>query len=73
MSNPTDERLVYNDPVSHEAVNVDGANYKSFYNQKTYFFVNLTNKQIFDEDPSLWISTPHGAQTSSALTPVADE
>ncbi len=64
------EHDVWTDPVSHLEVKPDGAHHSSFYNGKTYHFSDKTNKQVFDEDPQLWVSTAHASETSASLPPV---
>lgn len=64
---------VWVDPVSHLSVDPAKSKDRSFYNGKMYHFEDGVNKKTFDEDPSLWISTPHASETSASLTPVADE
>jgi len=55
------------DPVSHRPVNPDRAAAKSFYHGRTYYFESRVNKDTFDDDPQLWISTPHASMTSASL------
>jgi hypothetical protein len=35
-----------------------------------YHFEDLTNKQTFDQDPQLWVSTPHASETSASVDPI---
>jgi len=65
----TDDEEIAIDPVSHEDVDMRHAAGKSYYRHQTYYFATIVNKQIFDQDPQLWVPTPHGSMTSSALSP----
>ena len=67
------EREIFIDPVSHEKLNRETSVGRSVYNGLAYHFTSRVNKDIFDEDPQLWISTPHASLTSVDLTPVDDE
>ncbi len=73
MSSYITDHDVWVDPVSHEAVDPAKSKDRSFFNGKMYHFNDGVNKRTFDEDPELWISTPHASETSASLTPVADE
>ena len=66
------EHDVREDPVSHEAVDPRTASHQSFYAGRHYHFANIVNKQIFDEDPQLWVSTPHASETSASLSPLGE-
>ena len=57
------------DPVSHEEVDVRRAAGTSHYLHRTYYFATKVNKQIFDDDPQLWVPTPHASVTSANLPP----
>lgn len=61
------------DPVSHDRVDSESARWHSSYNGKLYHFTTRESKKIFEEDPQLWISTPHASVNSAALEPVNDE
>jgi YHS domain-containing protein len=67
MATATDRRNVFVDPVSHEPVEPGQVAGRSFYNGHTYHFKTLVNKRTFDEDPQLWVSTPHASQNSSNI------
>lgn len=60
---------VREDPVSHEKVDTRTSPHQSFYAGRHYHFENIANKQVFDEDPQLWVSTPHVSETSASLPP----
>lgn len=62
-----DRRNVWTDPVSHELVEPGYDAGRSFYNGHTYHFQSRVNKQTFDDDPQLWISTPHASMNSAAI------
>jgi len=66
------EHDVWTDPVSHLEVDPARSKHRSFYNGKMYHFVDLTSKQTFDEDPQLWVSTPHASEISSNLSPTGE-
>ena len=57
------------DPVSHRAIDPRRAHGKSFYRHTMYYFESRVNKTTFDEDPELWIPTPHASLTSSSIAP----
>lgn len=67
MAHATDLRNVYVDPISHEQVDPQGYAARSFFNGHTYHFGSVLNKQIFDDDPQLWISTPHASMNSANI------
>ncbi len=62
-------RDIFTDPVSHESVDPADALHRSFYEGHMYHFASLVNKQTFDQDPQLWVSTPHASVTSASLSP----
>ena len=62
MSEPI---VIVTDPVSHVTLNRDDAVAKSAFNGTMYYFADPVNKQSFDEDPMLWVSTPHASLTSA--------
>lgn len=61
--------VIVTDPVSHVTLNRDEAVAKSAYNGTMYYFADRVNKQSFDEDPMLWVSTPHASMTSADVDP----
>jgi YHS domain-containing protein len=67
MANATDRRIVNIDPVSHEEVDPDQAAGRSYYRGRTYHFATLVNKRTFDDDPQLWIPTPHASMNSANI------
>lgn len=67
MADAMEEKDVWIDAVSHEPVDPDTSRNRSFYAGRMYHFNTLVNKQTFDEDPQLWVSTPHAGETSSSL------
>lgn len=67
-----EERDIWVDPVSHEPVDRALSRDQSFYAHHMYHFVSRSNKQTFDADPELWISTPHSSPTSAALSPIGE-
>jgi len=67
QSHAADGRTVMIDPVSHEPVEPGMAAGRSFFNGHTYHFRTLVNKRTFDDDPELWISTPHSSMNSAAI------
>jgi len=72
--NPQDSRHdVWIDAVSHEAVSEHDHHYQSFYDGKHYHFKDSVNKQTFDEDPQLWVSTAHASQTSAHLSATGED
>lgn len=73
MTDPIADKDVWTDPVSHEAVDPALSRNRSFYNGHMYHFVTLVNKQTFDQDPQLWVSTPHAAQNSASLNAIGDD
>jgi YHS domain-containing protein len=73
MTTISGERDILIDPVSHEEVDVKHSGGSSFYCGHRYFFIDWVNKRTFDENPQLWIPTPHGSLTSAALSHVEDE
>jgi YHS domain-containing protein len=73
MTFSIDERDVFVDPVSHQSVDPDSFAGRSYYNGHMYYFTSRVNKDTFDDDPELWVPTPHCSLTSANLTPVADE
>ncbi len=66
------EHDVWVDPVSHQTVDRESSQYQSFYAGRHYHFADLTSKQTFDEDPQLWVSTPHASETSASLSPIGE-
>ena len=66
------EHNVWTDAVTHRAVDPDTAREQSFYNGKTYHFESATSKATFDQDPQLWVSTPHASETSAHITPTGE-
>ena len=60
------------DPVTHLAVDPRTSQHQSFYDGRHYHFMDLTSKQTFDEDPQLWVSTPHASETSAHITPTGE-
>ena len=69
MAYEESEHDVWVDVVTHVAVDPDTSRDQSFYNGKTYHFADRTSKETFDEDPQLWVSTPHASETSAHITP----
>lgn len=67
-----EERDVWVDPISHEAVDPQRSKHRSFHAGHMYHFASLTNKQQFDEDPELWVPAPHAVQTSAHITSYDD-
>ena len=63
---------VWIDPVSHQKVDSRTSQHQSFYNGRHYHFADLVSKQAFDEDPQLWVSTPHVSDTSASLSPTGE-
>lgn len=72
MADNGPEHDVWTDPVSHLEVDPDRSRHSSFYNGVTYHFSDATSKQVFDEDPQLWVSTAHASETSANLPPVEE-
>jgi len=72
MKNEDADHDVWEDPVSHQPVDPQGSPHQSFYAGRFYHFADVTNKQIFDEDPQLWVSTPHVSETSASLSPIGE-
>jgi YHS domain-containing protein len=66
------EHDVWVDPVSHREVDPSISQHESFYAGRHYHFADLTSKQTFDEDPQLWVSTPHASETSASLSPTGE-
>ena len=66
------EHDVWTDAVTHRAVDPDMARDQSFYGGKTYHFESAASKATFDENPALWVSTPHASETSAHLTPTGE-
>ncbi len=66
------EHDVWTDAVTHRAVDPDADHHRSFYNGKTYHFESATSKGTFDDDPELWVSTPHASETSAHITPTGE-
>jgi YHS domain-containing protein len=66
------ERDVWTDPVSHQPVDQATAKHQSFYAGHMYHFGTLVNKQTFDQDPELWIPTPHASVTSASLSSIGE-
>ncbi len=60
------------DPVSQQPVDPRTAPHQSFYAGRHFYFTDLTNKQTFDGDPQLWVSTPHASVTSASLSPIGE-
>lgn len=73
MTNIGDDRDVFVDPVSHLPVDREHAAGKSFYRGHMYYFTSRVNKETFDDDPQLWISTPHASVTSASVLPDRDD
>ena len=69
MDHNADERDIFTDAVSHEAVNPNSPAGKSFYRGQMYYFTSKANKEIFDADPGLWIPSAHGSVNSSSIMP----
>lgn len=67
-----DSHDVWVDAVSHRPVDPATSRNKSFYAGKMYHFEDRTNKQQFDEDPQLWVSTAHASETSAHLSPIGE-
>ncbi len=67
MAHAVDTRNVYVDPVSHEQVDPNNYAARYHFNGRTYHFATVENKQIFNDDPMLWISTPHASVNSSNI------
>ena len=72
MAYKESEHDVWVDPVSHEAVDPDKSRLQSFYAGKHYHFADAINKRTFDDDPQLWVSTPHVSETSASLSPTGE-
>ena len=72
MSDENRDIDVLVDPVSHQSVDPRTSPHQSFYAGRHYHFADLTNKQIFDEDPQLWVSTAHVSETSASLSPIGE-
>jgi YHS domain-containing protein len=70
--NVAEERDIWTDPVSHQPVDGTRSKHQSFYAGHMYHFETLVNKQTFDEDPQLWISTAHAGVTSATLSPIGE-
>jgi YHS domain-containing protein len=70
MADTNELHDVWVDAVSHLPVDPDKAKHRSFYAGKMYHFEDLTNKQTFDQDPQLWVSTPHASETSASVDPI---
>ena len=66
------EHNVWEDLISHEQVDPRTSSYQSFYAGRHYHFVSSVNKQVFDEDPQLWVSTPHASDTPASLSPIGE-
>ncbi len=69
MSSDPQDTNVWIDPVSHKPVDPAASRDRSFFNGKMYHFADGINKRTFDEDPELWVSTPHASETSASLMP----
>ena len=67
-----EERDVWVDPVGHQPVDPAAVQHQSFYAGHLYHFASLTNKQTFDQDPQLWVSTAHASTTSAHLSPIGE-
>jgi len=72
MADNDDQHDVWTDPVSHMPVDPAKSRNQSFYAGKMYHFEDGVNKQTFDEDPQLWVSTPHASETSAHLSPIGE-
>lgn len=72
MNSQDSEHDVWIDAVSHEAVPQSNHRFQSFYDGKHYHFTDAVNKQTFDEDPQLWVSTAHASQTSAHLSSIGE-
>ena len=62
---------VWIDAVTHVTVDPK-SRYQSFYAGKHYHFMDAVNKRTFDDDPQLWVSTPHASETSASLSPIGE-
>ena len=67
MNIDANDHDVWVDAVSHQAADPAQSRDRSFYEGKMYHFVDGVNKEIFDQDPQLWVSTAHASETSSSL------
>ncbi len=72
MADRADENDVWVDAVSHRPVDPTKSRDRSFYAGRMYHFEDRTNKQTFDDDPQLWVSTPHVSETSAHLSPIGE-
>ncbi len=72
MAENADEHDVWVDVVKHRAVDPDRARHQSFYGGKTYHFEDRVSKEQFDEDPQLWVSTPHASETSAHVSSIGE-
>jgi YHS domain-containing protein len=72
MADENTDRDVWEDAVSHERVDPRTSSHQSFYAGRHFHFVSVTNKRIFDEDPQLWVSTPHASDQSASLSPIGE-
>ena len=67
MSTNANDHDIWVDAVSHQAVDPAQSRDRSFFNGKMYHFVDGVNKDMFDQDPQLWVSTAHASETSASL------
>lgn len=72
MADNAEEHDVWTDPVSHRPVDPATSRNQSFYAGKMYHFEDGVNKRTFDDDPQLWVSTPHASETSAHLSPIGE-
>lgn len=68
-----ENREVWVDAVSHEPVDPKQSKHRSFYAGHMYHFATLINKQTFDQDPQLWVSTAHASPNAGNIDPTEDE
>jgi YHS domain-containing protein len=69
MANTAGDHDVFVDPVSHEQVDPQHAAARSFYRGVMYHFASVVDKMTFEDDPELWIPTPHASMTSANISP----
>lgn len=72
MADSEEEHDVWIDVVSHRPVDPAKSRDRSFYAGKMYHFEDGVNKRTFDQDPQLWVSTPHASETSSNVSPIGE-
>jgi YHS domain-containing protein len=73
MTYSFDERDVFVDPVSHEDVDPENFAGRSYYHGHMYYFTSRVNKDMFDDDPELWVPTPHASLTSASMAPAGND